>query len=373
MSNKKLAKEISVLILTIIFCVSVVGMLLYFLINTFNGEQEQVVEPPKKPAVVLNYNASLFVGGKVSVNNKLVKGHTVNDEFDFYSLFSSLEPAIKNHDVALFALDDVVIEQYDGKGVPLDMISEMATMGFNMMAVTGDNATSLGEEELTNSYQLLAQQSIYFAGGKTDAEKSTEIFSKNGINFGLLAYTMPNNLEGVSLTNPALLSIYNDQKVQEDVYNLKSQVDIVIVYLDWSDVTTTEVTAEQQRIAQLLADANVDVVVGTNTKTIQPVTWIDDTIIYYSLGNLVTPMNELDQTVGLIGSLYIKKTVVNGVVTIEKSQPKADLVYNTNSLVRRVLMFDDIQDELKNKDEVYSTYTSIITQLNDSIRIGGLK
>lgn len=373
MKSKKLVREIVALILTVVLCIATVAVLILFLVNTFNTENEPVEEVPNKPAVVLKYNASLFLGGKVSVNQKLVKGHTVNDEFDFYSLFSSIEPAIKNHDLALFGFDDVVEEPYQGEGVPLAMVTEMEDLGFNMMALVGANSLHLGEEELTKSLEQLNQQSLYYAGGKVDAEQSTEIFTKNGINFGLLAYTMPGNIEGTPLMNPAGLSLYDDQKVQTDIYNLKSQVDIVIVYLDWNDVTTTEITAEQQRVVQLLADADVDVVVGTNTKTIQPVGWIDDTIIYYSLGNLVTPDNDLDQAIGMVGSLYIRKTIVDGVVTIEKSQPKADLVYLTDRLVRRVLMFDDVTDELKNKDEVYSKYSSIITQLDNSIRVGGLK
>lgn len=373
MKNKKLEKELLALILTIVFCIIAVSIVLLILINTFNEKKNNEAQIVEKAPVVLNYNASIFYGGKVDIDKNLIKGYTIDDEMDFYSLFSSIEPAITNNDVSIFGFDDVVVEPYDGKGVPTALIDDMGSIGFNMVAMLGSNTLSLGEEALSKSFDYWDQQTMYLAGGSREVEESTEIFTKNGINFGLLSYTMPSNLTEFTIGNPSLLDIYNDQKAQDAVINLKSQVDVVIVYMDWNDVETTEVTGDQKRVAKLLADAGADIILGTNTESIQPVEWIDDTIVYYSLGNLITDDTSLNQSIGLVGSLFIQKTVVDGVVTIEKSQPKADLIYITDSLVPRVMMFDELVDEIKNKDEVYNKYTTIITQLDDSIRVGGLK
>lgn len=373
MKNKKLEKELLALILTIVFCIIAVSIVLLILINTFNEKKNNEAQVVEKAPVVLNYNASIFYGGKVDVDKDLVRGYTIDNDMNFYTLFSSIEPAITNNDVSIFGFDDVVVEDYADKGTPTALIDDMESIGFNMVAMLGSNTLSLGEEALSKSFDYWDQQTMYFAGGNRSIDESTEIFTKNGINFGLLSYTMPSNLSEIIIENPSLLDVYNDQKAQEDVTNLKSQVDVVLVYIDWNDVETMEVTGDQKRVAKLLADAGADVVLGTNTKTIQPVEWIDDTIVYYSLGNMITDDTDLDQSIGLVGSLFIQKTVVDGVVTIEKSQPKADLIYITNSLVPRIMMFDELTDELKNKDKIYNEYTSIVTQLDDSIRIGGLK
>lgn len=373
MKNKKLEKELLALILTIVFCIIAVSIVLLILINTFNEKKNNEAQVVEKAPVVLNYNASIFYGGKVDVDKDLVRGYTIDNDMNFYTLFSSIEPAITNNDVSIFGFDDVVVEDYADKGTPTALIDDMESIGFNMVAMLGSNTLSLGEEALSKSFDYWDQQTMYFAGGNRSIDESTEIFTKNGINFGLLSYTMPSNLSEITIENPSLLDVYNDQKAQEDVTNLKSQVDVVLVYIDWNDVETMEVTGDQKRVAKLLADAGADVVLGTNTKTIQPVEWIDDTIVYYSLGNMITDDTDLDQSIGLVGSLFIQKTVVDGVVTIEKSQPKADLIYITNSLVPRIMMFDELTDELKNKDKIYNEYTSIVTQLDDSIRIGGLK
>ncbi len=373
MKNKKLEKELLALILTIVFCIIAVSIVLLILINTFNEKKNNEAQVVEKAPVVLNYNASIFYGGKVDVDKDLVRGYTIDNDMNFYTLFSSIEPAITNNDVSIFGFDDVVVEDYADKGTPTALIDDMESIGFNMVAMLGSNTLSLGEEALSKSFDYWDQQTMYFAGGNRSIDESTEIFTKNGINFGLLSYTMPSNLSEITIENPSLLDVYNDQKAQEDVTNLKSQVDVVLVYIDWNDVETMEVTGDQKRVAKLLADAGADVVLGTNTKTIQPVEWIDDTIVYYSLGNMIADDTDLDQSIGLVGSLFIQKTVVDGVVTIEKSQPKADLIYITNSLVPRIMMFDELTDELKNKDKIYNEYTSIVTQLDDSIRIGGLK
>lgn len=368
MKNKKLEKEILALILTIVFCVVAVSIVLVILINTFNQKQKEVIIEKSKPPVVTNYSASVFFGGKVSVDDDLVSAYTVDGVQDFYPLIENIEPAVNNNDVALFQLDDVVVTDYQDKGVPTSLIDSLGSIGFSMVSLASPKQLELGEDQLLASHSYWQSQSIYTAGSRTSEQSNTEIYDKNGITFGLLAYTMPANMVDVTLTNPFVLDVYNDQKVANDIINLRSQVDVVIVYLDWSKVESFEVSNDQHRIAKLLADSGADIILGTGSGTIQPIEWIDDTIVYYSLGNLVTEEKQEDAKVGMIGSILIQKTVVDGVVTIEKSQPKADLVYSDGK-THKVM----IADEVENKEEFFEPYRNVITMLDDSIRIGGIK
>ncbi len=371
MKNKKMEKEIVALVLTIIFCVIAVATVLLILINTFDEKQKEVEIEENKPPVVYNYNASIFFGGKVDASDDLIAEYTINGKEDYYGLLENIEPAITNNDIALFQLDDVVVDTYTENGVPKGFADQFTNIGFSMVSLASQGQLELGENALQTSHTYWNEQSLYTAGSKVSGDTTTEIYEKNGITFGLLGYTMPDNVKEYTITNPGILDVYSDELVTTEIQSLRNQVDVIIVYLDWNDIDSFEVSNEQHRIAKLLADSGADIILGTNTGSIQPVEWIGSTIIYYSLGNLVTDDTDLDDRIGMIGSIYIQKTVIDGKTTIEKSQPKADLVYMSNH-PSKVMMLEEVAD-LENKNELYEEYSSVIKMLDDSIRLGGIK
>ncbi|MEG0239348.1 CapA family protein [Anaerorhabdus sp.] len=372
MKNKKLEKEIVALVLTIVFCIIAVSVVLLILINTFNQKQKEEVIEKTKPPVVSNYSASVFFSGKINIDDEIIAEYTIDGVQDFYPLIENIEPAVSNNDVAIFQLDDSVVKDYKGEGVPTTFVDTLTSIGYSMVSIASADQLALGETQLLDSHTYWNNQTLYVSGSRSSDQATTNIYDKNGITFGLLSYTMPENVTEYAITKPFVLDIYNDQKAMEDITKLRSQVDIVLVYLDWQDVDSFEVTNEQHRVAKLLADSGADVIVGTGTGSIQPIEWIDDTIVYYSLGNLITDEDDLDASIGMIGSIYVQKTVVDGVVTIEKSQPKADLIYSESNPTK-VILFEEITDGLENKESIYEEYSAVITMLDDSIRIGGIK
>ena len=49
-------------------------------------------------------------------------------------------------------------------------------------------------------------------------------------------------------------------------------------------------------MAQFLSDNGVDVIIGTHPHVIQPVTYINDTLVIYSLGNLISAQYQNQDT-----------------------------------------------------------------------------
>lgn len=86
-------------------------------------------------------------------------------------------------------------------------------------------------------------------------------------------------------------------------------------------------TAEQRRLAQLLADLGVDLIIGSHPHVVQPIEWIDDTLCIYSLGNLISAQDGTYKRVGLLAGVTITKTTFEGQSHIQLSAPRADLVY----------------------------------------------
>jgi poly-gamma-glutamate synthesis protein (capsule biosynthesis protein) len=101
------------------------------------------------------------------------------------------------------------------------------------------------------------------------------------------------------------------------VARAREQADYVVVAMHWGEENQTTPTDEQYRLARLLADAGVDLVIGTHPHVVQPVevlTGVDghQTIVYYSLGNLVSLQHAAGNMLG--GAAEVTATFVDGVL-----------------------------------------------------------
>lgn len=103
----------------------------------------------------------------------------------------------------------------------------------------------------------------------------------------------------------------------------REAADVVLAAMHWETENLLEADEEQQRLAQLLADAGVDVVLGSHPHVIGPLAWVEGaggnkTLVAYSLGNFLscheTPdaENELE---GMLSCDFVKGD--DGAVAIE--------------------------------------------------------
>jgi poly-gamma-glutamate synthesis protein (capsule biosynthesis protein) len=61
----------------------------------------------------------------------------------------------------------------------------------------------------------------------------------------------------------------------------------VIVSIHWGGEYQAEASARQRAVAKALAGAGARVIVGHGPHVLQPIVWVDDTLVAYSLGNLL--------------------------------------------------------------------------------------
>src|SRR5699024_10343000 len=113
---------------------------------------------------------------------------------------------------------------------------------------------------------------------------------RNGVVFSFLAYTYGTN--GIMPDTDWRVAYFDEEKILEDVARAKEISDVLIVSAHWVDENTPVVNEFQQYYAQLFADLEVDVVIGTHPHIIQPIEWLtgengNEMLVAYSLGNLV--------------------------------------------------------------------------------------
>ena len=84
---------------------------------------------------------------------------------------------------------------------------------------------------------------------------------------------------------PGLASTHDQRRLLAAVRRARTLADAVVVYLHWGEEGSPCPSGPQRQLAQLLASAGADIVVGTHAHTLQGSGWLGNTYVAYGLGN----------------------------------------------------------------------------------------
>ena len=170
------------------------------------------------------------------------------------------------------------------------------------------------------------------------------------------------------------------KQVKKDIDAVKDKVDVLIVAMHWGVEYTHEPTEYEKDMATYLASLGVNIIVGTHPHVIQPVTWIDDTLVIYSLGNLISAQYQNQSTctnykctTGLMTSLDITKKVKGNKKTITIDNVNNELIYTYYRSWRnfKVIPFSnsEIANYLPGYSQVYETYKKVVQKYNNDMNV----
>ena len=153
-----------------------------------------------------------------------------------------------------------------------------------------------------------------------------------------------------------------------------------MVSMHWGSEYTHEPTIEEKEIAAYLASLDVDIVIGHHPHVIQPITYIDDTLVIYSLGNFLSGQFGEAKNVGLLTALNITKTVKEDISTITLSNVGTELIYTDYVTVEtpyglgaknyKLYPFSELNNTiLPNYKQIREKYNAIVTNLDSTIAV----
>lgn len=264
-------------------------------------------------------------------------------------------PFLSNYDLSAYSADlssggTNFIETASGSGLSL---LSLAQPDFNV-------------QQLPTLLSSLDDKGIGYAGMNVSTSRQNQLYtvSDNGIDIAFLSYTDGVN-EIIPDAESYLVNVYDDEKTPLQVAKAAGQADVIVVYMTWSGADGAMPTQRQQTIANALASAGASIIIG-NSGGIQPVSWIDDTLVYYGLGSFCPEEGDA----GSLGAVTITKITTGMKSRIELTNPKADFITGSERgpvLVSQSSLSDEKKTELNNR------YSSVILSMDDSTRIGGLE
>ena len=150
-----------------------------------------------------------------------------------------------------------------------------------------------------------------------------------------------------------------------------------MVSMHYGSEYTHTPTFEQTEIANYLASLDVDIVIGHHPHVIQPITYIDDTLVIYSLGNFLSGQIGMNKQIGMLASLEVHKVVDGDNVEVSIENVRGDLIYThytySDTYGYRnyyVYPFNELNDSILPNYKTYEAdYGSIIGEYNSDILV----
>lgn len=382
-SKRKLKKWVKVLIYIILLSIIIfLGFFIYEkndITNKKTNKKQKVTKKSTESNKESNRLSMVMVGD--CLIHRFVYTNALNSDgtYSFDSMFDEVSPLIKGHDLAFYNQESIIggkslgLSAYPRFNSPEEIGDTMVNLGFNLVSLANNHTMDKGEKGVINSVNYWKTKSgVYYTGqalSDEDRENNIKIEEKNGIKYAFLAYTTVTN----GLLPPSgkeyLTNIYSKEKAKNDIDIIKDKVDFIIVSMHWGEEYTTNPNSNQKQVAEELSKMGVNLIIGNHAHSIQPVEMINDTLVFYALGNFISAQDTPDKQTGTLITLNINKDL-NGKITFNNIKANLLYTYFKGSHNFKVYPYTKLNNSLLNNYETYyNKYKSVLTRYGNIVEV----
>lgn len=267
---------------------------------------------------------TLCAAGSIQINSNVQKALTDDGTYRFDILFGDLEGDLAA-DLSIATLENNVIgsAKLSDSNIPADMLTPLRATGVNALCLGYYGALNGGISGLVETQQAVSTAGMtpYGVYASQQQRDSLTLMDVNGISVALLSYQNELTSSGKRQTTDeeqafAIASQQLPVITEEIAKARQAGAKVVVVSLCWGKEGATAPTSTQTELAQGIADAGADIILGTHSGTLQTVEILTaergdgkyhPVLCAYSLGNLFTYDREKRST---LASILLRSDVV---------------------------------------------------------------
>lgn len=304
--------------------------------------------------------------GDMLAHDSIVQQARADGSYDFKPYFRAIAPLYNDAD-AVFCNPETLaagsgfgISGYPTFNAPVEFARDLrggAKCDVINLATNhiGDKSQAAIDATL-DTWDTLKPKALAGANRSPEQQRQIRYFTQNGVKVAFLAFADYSNNKSVSSYG---LNLYHDTALFTLlVKEARANADAVIVSMHWGTEDSTAVNEDQTAAARQLAELGADVVIGTGPHVLQKTSIITaanghKTLVWYSIGNMLSSQLQIDQlTGGIAGFDIVKKEQGSGVIIehptfrptfMSYEWPTADKAAG-NLLARRNLALTPLRD-----------------------------
>lgn len=283
-------------------------------VSVANPEETTTEAPIGKSTVEL-----VAVGNNLIDNAVIEAGKQEDGSLDYSSIYANISKDISSADIAVISQETVMggkSIEYSGYPLynsPTQVADACISAGFDIFTCATNHILDKGTAAIDYQLAYFEKKKAVAIGINANENDNITYYKKNGITFAMLNYTYGTDSSSLPDDKSYYVNVLTKDRVTADIKEAKKNADVVVVFPHWSTESAVEVSDYQKQYAKLFADLKVDIVIGTNPHTLQPVKWVSSndgkhkTLVYYSLGNFVSHQLQPEQLLGGMARIKITK------------------------------------------------------------------
>lgn len=359
------------LALVIIGCIAVIVCLVLggkaLLSGSDNNNDDQTAQQPSvvdEPQEEKETVISLVgVGDNLIHETVYLDAQNEDGTFNFEKMYANVRDDIQAADIAFINQETVLggnelgLAGYPCFNSPTEIAQNLKDTGFTLANIASNHTLDRFQDGIDATIQAFNEVGITVDGAYSSQEQfdTIPVFETKGVKFSFLAYTYGTN--GIEPPNPWSISYFDENQIRSDVARAKEISDVVIVSAHWGDEHAHVPNDFQTYYAQLFADLEVDLVIGTHTHSIEPVEWLtgvngNKTLVIYSLGNF-------------IGGMLTTNNAIGGMIKLDFVEKEENITIENVKWVPTFIHFEGDQNDILDVRYNYQVYK--LSQYTDEL------
>lgn len=308
---------------------------------------------PSEP-IYPEQSALLQFTGDVVLHSEVLS-YASQTDYSFDEYFESIKKYLTG-DMVFANLEGVIEGGGDYSGYPLfnypdSIASALKNAGITNVITANDRAFDKLASGIVSTRQALSEAGLDAVGTYTSAEEAAQPYIKevNGIKIGVIAYSDGTNNMDVHMPEEYLdfamkLIDWNDiektaENIKEDIAQCReSGAELVVLSLHWGTEYTYSQSDEQRQLAQLVLESGADIIMGTRSHMVQPITVKNVQVdgrdkkvaVMYSLGNFFADQYDLNQErtqAGAIVNIRVSRNVYTNQIELDSVEYIPTYIY----------------------------------------------
>lgn len=269
-------------------------------------------------------SCKLAAVGDNLMHNTVMKAAKTADGYEFSPFYELIAGRISGFDIAVVNQEaplggpDYSPSGYPNFNSPQQVGRDLVEAGFNVINQANNHAMDRGAGAVYDTIDFwngYKDQGVIMTGAYKDAEdrEQLRIMTKNGISFGFLSYTYGTNGIPLPKSNPDLVSLIDEDRIEYDMDRLSGECDVIVAIMHWGEEYTHTPNQTQRDLAKKLTELGADIIIGHHPHVLQPAEWIqadngNRAFCIYSLGNFISSQNKPATMLGGLLTLEVTKT-----------------------------------------------------------------
>ena len=356
--------------------------------NEADGQKEQQNSETKQDKEDIHITMTA-IGDIMCHNSQYKDAYNSNTgTYDFSYVFTDINEYVNSADISIgnlettFAGKEKGYSNYPRFNTPEQLATNLKDFGIDVVSTANNHCMDANYTGLVSTLKYLDEAGIAHTGTNETKEKQNEILVKdvNGIKIAFLSFTYGTNGIPVPTDKSFAVNLIDEELILEQIRLAKEQdPDLICTNMHWGIEYQLKQNAEQEKLADLLFENGVDIILGSHPHVLQPmekktVTLEDGTtkncFVIYSLGNFMSGQTKENTRNSVILNIYITKNGETGKTLLNKVEYVPIYMYKSPIGTVQKYKVLDIEKTISNFESGQdtsigqSTYTILKNELN---------